>query len=173
MRIKGNAWKYGDDINTDVLYPGRYTYQLLSNEEVASHALEDLDPNFTKQMHCGDILVGGWNWGIGSAREQAVKSIRFKGAGAIIAKSFARIYFRNCLNEGLLAIACPAAADAILAGDPVEIDMQRSLICTPRGTYSFEPYPAYVRDLVEAGGIIPYTRQKLKKTERGVGVETV
>lgn len=162
MTIQGTAWKYGDDINTDVLYPGRYTYQLLPDEEIAGHALEDLDPRFVKEMRPGDILVGGWNWGVGSARQQAVKSIKLKGAAAIIAKSFARIYFRNCLNEGLLAITCPAAVDAIHGGETVRIDLAESVIHTSSGVFSFEPYPEYLRGLLEAGGIIPFTAAKLR-----------
>lgn len=162
MAIQGTAWKYGDDINTDVLYPGRYTYQLLSDGEIASHALEDLDPSFVKEKKPGDILVGGWNWGVGSARQQAVKSILLNGVGAIIAKSFARIYFRNCINEGLLAIACPEAVDAIRGGETVQIDMANSVVRTLRGDFSFEPYPEYLQKLLEAGGIIPYTAEKLR-----------
>lgn len=162
MTIQGTAWKYGDDINTDVLYPGRYTYQLLSDPEIASHALEDLDPGFVKGKKPGDILVGGWNWGVGSARQQAVKSIRLNGVGAIVAKSFARIYFRNCLNEGLLAIACPEAVDAIHGGETVQIDMEKSVVRTSGGDFPFEPYPEYLQKLVEAGGIIPFTAAKLR-----------
>lgn len=172
MSIQGRTWKYGDDVNTDVLYPGRYTYQLLDDGQIASHALEDLDPAFSSQAKPGDILVGGWNWGVGSARQQAVKGIKLKGTAAIIAKSFARIYFRNCLNEGLLAIACPAAVDAIEPGDTVEIDMDASRIFTPGGTYSFEPYPEYLRNLVEAGGIIPFTAAKLRERKIGEKNET-
>ncbi len=167
MNIQGKTWKYGDDVNTDVLYPGRYTYQLLDDAQIASHALEDLDPSFSERVEPGDILVGGWNWGVGSARQQAVKSIKLKGTAAIIAKSFARIYFRNCLNEGLLAIACPAAVDAIEFGDTVQIDMDTSRIRTPKGTFSFEPYPEYLRKLVESGGIIPFTAAKLREGKTG------
>lgn len=163
MIIQGMCYKYGDDINTDVIYPGRYTYLTLSDEEIASHALEDLDPTFAQRVQPGDILVGGWNWGVGSAREQAVKCLVFKGVRAIIAKSFARIYFRNCLNEGLLAIACPDAAQAAVDGEKVTIDLTRSEIIIGQQNFAFEPYPEYVRGLVEAGGIIPYTLQKLHR----------
>lgn len=163
MEIVGNVWKYGDDINTDVIYPGRYTYILLSEEEIASHALEDLDPTFAGNMKPGDIVVGGYNWGVGSAREQAVKTLKCKGVSALIAKSFARIYFRNCLNEGLLAIACPGAVEAIQAGEKVSIDLENSMIHTASGSFTFEPYPEYVKNLVQCGGIIPYTKAKMKE----------
>ena len=139
MIIQGMCYKYGDDINTDVIYPGRYTYLTLSDEEIASHALEDLDPTFAQRVQPGDILVGGWNWGVGSAREQAVKCLVFKGVRAIIAKSFARIYFRNCLNEGLLAIACPEAAQAAVDGEKVTIDLTRSEIIIGQQNFAFEP----------------------------------
>lgn len=161
VEIKGKVWKYGDDVNTDVIYPGRYTYMLLTEKEIASHALEDLEPAFAKEAKAGDIVVGGCNWGVGSAREQAVKTLKYKGVSAIVAKSFARIYFRNCLNEGLLAIACPEAVDAIEAGEVIQIDVEGGVIHTALGDYYFEQYPAYVKGLVQSGGIIPYTRQKL------------
>ena len=161
MKISGKSWKYGDDVNTDVIYPGRYTYQLLTEQEIASHALEDLDSSFSGLVQPGDIIVGGKNWGVGSAREQAVKTLKYKGVSAIIGKSFARIYFRNCLNEGLLAIVCPNAVDAIQAGENVSIDMEKGEIYTASGMFRFEQYPEYVKELVACGGIIPYTRQKL------------
>ena len=161
MKVAGKCWKYGDDINTDVIYPGRYTYQLLSEAEIASHALEDLDSEFAEKMVPGDIVVGGENWGVGSAREQAVKTLKYKGVAAIIAKSFARIYFRNCLNEGLLVITCRDAVDAIENGEMVTIDMEEGIIETKSRMFRFEQYPEYVKELVESGGIISYTKNKL------------
>lgn len=171
MEIRGKVWKYGDDVNTDVIYPGRYAYHLLSEEEIASHALEDLDEDFAKQMQKGDIVVGGQNWGVGSAREQAVKTLKYKGVSAIIAKSFARIYFRNCLNEGVLAITCPEAVDAIEKGDTITIDIENSKIQCKNGAYPFAEYPEYVKELVASGGIVPYTRQKL--AEKGTSSSSV
>ena len=161
LKVAGKCWKYGDDINTDVIYPGRYTYQLLSEAEIASHALEDLDSEFAEKMDPGDIVVGGENWGVGSAREQAVKTLKYKGVAAIIAKSFARIYFRNCLNEGLLVITCRDAVDAIENGEMVTIDMEEGIIETKSRMFRFEQYPEYVKELVESGGIISYTKNKL------------
>ena len=107
MSVKGKVWKYGDDVNTDVIFPGKYTYTIKERSEMAKVACEDLDPEFTKNAKAGDIIVGGKNWGCGSSREQAVSCLKERGIAAIIAKSFARIYYRNCFNEGLPIIICP------------------------------------------------------------------
>ncbi|MEW5921557.1 MAG: 3-isopropylmalate dehydratase [Bacillota bacterium] len=163
MIITGKTWKYGNDINTDVIYPGRYTYTLISEEEMGMHALEDLDPVFNKEGAPGDIIVAGKNWGCGSAREQAVKCLKVRGVGAIIAKSFSRIYYRNCLNEGLLTVVCPEAVDNITAGETVSIDFNRSVIRTNAGEYRFSPYPNYVKGLVENGGLLPYVTKTLRE----------
>ena len=103
-KMSGKVWKYGDNINTDVIFPGKYTYQKMEPEEMAKHALEDLDPEFAKKVGQGDILVAGSNFGMGSSREQAAVAIRAAGIRVIIAKSFARIYFRNAINAGMPAI---------------------------------------------------------------------
>ncbi len=166
MIITGKVWKYGDDVNTDVIYPGRYTYQLLDEKQIASHALEDLDPSFSTDFMAGDIVVGGKNWGCGSAREQAVKTLKYSGVSAIIAKSFARIYFRNCLNEGLLAITCPEAVEAVTKGETVSIDVENHRVKTDHGTFDFPSYPEYVMELVKAGGIVPFTKKKVNEKNR-------
>ena len=106
--ITGRVWRYGDDVNTDVIFPGKYTYSISDREEMAQHALEDLDPDFAHSVQPGDIIVAGKNWGCGSSREQAVTCLKEAGVAAIIARSFARIYFRNCINEGLPIVTCDA-----------------------------------------------------------------
>lgn len=159
---KGMVWKYGDDINTDVIFPGKYTYQKMEPAEMARHALEDLDPDFASRVSEGDILVAGKNFGMGSSREQAAVAIRHAGVSVIIARSFARIFFRNSINAGMPALACPDAVDALERGDRVEVDMARGLILTPRGRFEFPPYPAAVVDILEAGGLIPWVRLGLK-----------
>ena len=121
MQIAGGAWKYGDDVNTDVIFPGKYTYTLTERDEIASHALEDLDPDFAGQVQPGDIIVAGRNWGCGSSREQAATCLVYNGVGAVIAESFSRIFYRNALNNGLLAITCPEAVQAIYAGEQVAV----------------------------------------------------
>ena len=107
MTIRGTVWKYGDDVNTDVIFPGKYTYTVSDLAEMGEHALEDLDPEFRFQVQPGDVIVAGKNFGCGSSREQAVKCLVAKQVGAVIARSFARIYYRNCINNALPAIASP------------------------------------------------------------------
>ena len=111
MKLSGRVWKYGDDVNTDVIFPGKYTYTVTEPKEQAKHALEDLDPTFATQVGPGDIIVGGKNWGNGSSREQAVGCLKYSGVTAIVAKSFGRIYFRNAVNNGLAPIVCAQAVD--------------------------------------------------------------
>ncbi len=113
----GRVWKYGDDVNTDVIFPGKYTYNVKEESEMAEHALEDLDPGFAGAVQPGDIIVAGRNWGCGSSREQAVVCLKAAGVRVIIARSFARIYFRNAINNGLLPVVCPEAVAAIEAGE--------------------------------------------------------
>lgn len=157
----GKIWKYGDGINTDVLFPGKYTYTLRTPEEIAAHALEDLDPTFTAHAQPGDILVAGRNFGNGSSREQAVTCLKYRGLAAVVAKSFARIYFRNGVNQGLLLITCPEAVEAAQMGVMMEIDMSRSIIHITGQTYPFPPLSPTALSMVEAGGLIPHLRRKL------------
>ncbi len=126
--FRGRVFRYGDHVNTDVIFPGRYTYTKSRPEEVAPHALEDLDPTFVKRVQTGDVIVAGWNWGCGSSREQAAVCLRYAGVGAVIARSFGRIFYRNALNNGLLAIVCPEAVDALEEGAAVEVDLEGSVI---------------------------------------------
>ncbi len=159
--IKGRVWKYGDDVNTDVIFPGKYTYTVSDPKEMAQYALEDLDPDFAKNVRPGDIIVGGKNWGNGSSREQAVTCLKEAGVGAIIAKSFARIYGRNCINNALLTITNTEAVDAIQNGEEIEIDVEAGEIRCAAGTFTFPPLPANVLNIIQAGGLIEYTRQQL------------
>lgn len=163
MIISGRVWKYGDDVNTDAIFPGRYTYALLSEQEIGSHALEDLDPIFNKADVKGDIIVAGKNWGCGSAREQAVKCLKVRGIGAIIGKGFSRIYYRNCLNEGLVTVVCPEAVDCITNGEYVSIDLGGNVIRTTKDRFFFSPYPKFVKGLVFSGGLLPYVVKMLKE----------
>jgi len=166
MVFIGKAIKYGDNVSTDQIFPGRYTYQLLTEEQMAEHALEDLDPGFPARSVRGDIIVAGRNWGCGSAREQAVKCIRQKGIRAIICKSIARIYYRNCVNEGLIPIVCPEAADAIRDGDDVSVDLDRGIITARGARYSFPLFPEFVRSILECGGLIPSVKREMQEKGR-------
>lgn len=161
MKIKGRVWKYGDDINTDVIFPGKYTYTLTEPKEMAKVALEDLDADFAKNIQKNDIIIGGSNFGCGSSREQAVSCLVYAGVGAIISKSFARIFFRNCINFGLPALNAQDAVDAIENGETIEIDTETGKIKCKAGVFSFPPLPKEVVGIFDAGGLIPYTKQKL------------
>ncbi len=160
----GRVWKYGDGINTDVLFPGKYTYTLRTAEEIAAHALEDLDPAFMAHARPGDILVAGRNFGNGSSREQAVTCLKYRGLAAVVAKSFARIYFRNGINQGLRLITCPEAVDAAQTGAMMEIDVQQSVIHLAGRAYPFPPLSPTALSMIEAGGLIPHLRRRLGLT---------
>jgi 3-isopropylmalate/(R)-2-methylmalate dehydratase small subunit len=159
------VWKYGDNVNTDLIFPGKYTYTLRKPEEIKAHALEDLDPTFAQNVQPGDVIFGGRNFGCGSSREQAAACIKYSGVAAIVAESFARIFYRNVINQGLPAIVCPEAVAAAQAGSPVEIDLERSEIRLPVGTFTFQRFPPNVQALLKAGGLIPFLRSSLREQE--------
>ena len=161
MSSKGRAWKYGDHINTDVIYPGKYTYTITDPQEMAPHAFEDLDPDFASHVKPGDVVVGGKNFGCGSSREQAPQSIQSAGASAIIARGFARLFYRNCINIGLPALVSSEAVDAIEHGDEVEVDLEAGTITVKGKSYSFPPFTGYAKAIIESGGLIPHTRKIL------------
>ena len=160
-RAKHRVWKYGDNVNTDVIFPGKYTYTISNDPaELARHALEDLDRSFADRARAGDVIVAGRNWGNGSSREQAVSCLVAAGVHAVIAKSFARIYYRNAINNGLLVITCPQIVDRVESGDWIEIDMEAAQILFNGRTFSFSPLPEQVRRILDAGGIIAYLQQE-------------
>jgi len=161
MIIKGRIIKYGDDINTDVIYPGRYL-EITEPEEMAKHAMEDLDPDFLNKVRERNIIVAGKNFGCGSSREQAATCLKYAGVDAIIAKSFARIFFRNAINNGLLVIECKNA-DEINDGDEIEIDVENGVIkdLSQGKEYSFKALPPFLMEIIKAGGLIPYVREKI------------
>jgi 3-isopropylmalate/(R)-2-methylmalate dehydratase large subunit len=156
--IMGRCWKYGDDVNTDVIFPGKYTYTITDRAEMARHALEDLDPVFAGAVRASDIIVAGRNWGCGSSREQAVTCLATAGVRAIVAASFARIYFRNAVNSGLLPVACPEAAAAIQPGETITIDLQRCTVHCAAGEFAFPPLSPSLYRIIEAGGLVPMLR---------------
>ena len=163
MIIRGRAIKYGDDINTDVIIPGRYL--LLTNpEELAAHAMEDLDPDFIKKFKKGDIIVGGKNFGCGSSREQAAMCLKYAGVGAIIAKSFARIFYRNAINQGLPIIESSEAAGAIKNMDELEIDLYATTIRdkTKNLQFKIQPLPLFIQEILDDGGLVHTLKKKLR-----------
>jgi 3-isopropylmalate/(R)-2-methylmalate dehydratase small subunit len=161
MKIQGKTFVYGDDVNTDVIFPGKYTYEPMTPEQMGEHALEDLDPDFVKKVEEGDVIVAGKNFGCGSSREQAAIAIKAAGCRAVIAKSFARIFYRNCLNSGLFAITNSEIQEVVKSGDRVEIDLEAGKIYINGRTLDFPPPSSEVFGILRAGGLIPYTRERL------------
>ena len=159
--IQGRVWKYGDGINTDVIFPGKYTYTISAGSEMARHALEDLDPAFAPNVRPGDVIVAGRNWGNGSSREQAVTCLTQAGVSGVIAVSFARIWYRNAINNGLPAITCPAAVAALTQGDRVEIDLAAGVIKSQAGQFPFPPFAPSVQAIIADGGLIPHLKKRL------------
>lgn len=160
---QGRVWKYGDGVNTDVIFPGKYTYTVSDPKEMAQYALEDLDPSFAKNVRLGDLIVAGRNWGNGSSREQAARCLKEAGVGAVIAVSFGRIWYRNAINSGLLAITCPEAVAALEHGDWAEVDLAAGLIRCQAGEFAFPPFAPSVQAIIAAGGLIPHLKQSVLK----------
>ncbi|MEE3227833.1 MAG: 3-isopropylmalate dehydratase, partial [Chloroflexota bacterium] len=140
MNFSGQICKYGDDINTDVIFPGKYTYTLRDPNEMSKHALEDLDPEFASSVQIGDIIFAGKNFGNGSSREQAVVCLKAAGVSAVIAVSFARIWYRNAINNGLAAIICPEAVKAAVHGKHAQVNIEDQTINIQDVIYSFPPF---------------------------------
>ena len=157
-QFAGRVWKYGDDVNTDVIFPGKYTYTIKDEAEMAKHALEDLDPTFAANVQPGDIIVGGRNWGAGSSREQAVTCLKAAGVKVIVAASFARIFFRNAVNNSVLPVVCPEAAAAIQPGETISVDIDRYVVRCAAGEFAFQPLSPSVRQIIEAGGLLEMLR---------------
>ncbi len=149
------VWVYGDNVNTDVIFPGKYTYTLRTPDEIASKALEDLDPNFATNAQIGDVIVAGRNWGCGSSREQAVTALKYCGVTTIIAASFNGLYFRNCINQGVHPIVCPDLRPHVQTGDMMTIDRMQGCIHTAAGhSFPIAPLPDSVQAIINAGGLV-------------------
>ena len=158
-----NIWRYEDNIDTDMLFPGKYVYTCSVAEEIKPHLLEDLDPSFSKNVEEGDIIIAGKNFGCGSSREQPVIGLKAVGIKAVVAKSFARIFYRAAINQGLVLIECPDAVEYYSKGKNVEIDMNGGKIIVSDKSFSFPKLPDQIIAIRNAGGLLEYTRQKLKK----------
>lgn len=171
MRFSGKVFRYGRDVDTDVIIPARYL-NTSDPDELASHCLEDLDPTFRERMKPGDIIVADENFGCGSSREHAPIAIRRAGVSCVIAKSFARIFYRNAINTGLPIMECPEAVDGIDEGDIVTVDADTGIIVdeTTGKSYRAQPFPPFIREIIEAGGLIERTRAKLG-TDQGKGAD--
>ena len=156
----GTAWCYGDNINTDIIYPGSYL-TITKPEEMAKYALIGVDPKFGENVKTGDIIIAGENFGSGSSREQAAMCLKFAGVSAIIAKSFARIFYRNAINQGIYTVRSSMASSIVNHGDKIEVNIQNGTIknITTGKTCDFEPLPEFLLDIISEGGIIPYLKK--------------
>ncbi|MFH1125882.1 MAG: 3-isopropylmalate dehydratase small subunit [Candidatus Altiarchaeota archaeon] len=157
--MKGKAHKFGDSISTDLIVPGRYAHLRSNLPELAKHALEDADPEFTKKVQKGDFVVGGVNFGLGSSREHAPIVIKMNGVSAVLAKSFARIFYRNCINVGLPAVICDTTR--IKEGDLLELDLERGTLknVTRNSELKFHPLPKVMRTILQDGGLVEHIKK--------------
>ncbi|MDO4743321.1 MAG: 3-isopropylmalate dehydratase small subunit [bacterium] len=155
MKFSGTVIKYADNVDTDVIIPARYL-NTTDKKELASHCMEDLDASFTSRVKDGDIMVAGFNFGCGSSREHAPIAIKESGISLVIAKSFARIFYRNSINIGLAILECPDAVDAINDGDELEADLSKGIIMnkTTGESYKTEPFPEFIQDIINNGGLV-------------------
>ena len=155
MQTKGLVFKYPDNVDTDVIIPARYL-NTSNAQELAKHCMEDIDTEFVKQVKPGDVMVAGWNFGCGSSREHAPLVIKTCGTGCVIAKSFARIFYRNAINIGLPILECEEAAEEIKAGDEVHVDFDTGVITniTTGKTWQAEPFPAFIQNIIQKGGLL-------------------
>ena len=160
MKFQGNVLKYGDNVDTDVIIPARYL-NTIDKKELASHCMEDIDKEFVHKVRAGDIMVAGYNFGCGSSREHAPIAIKESGISLVIAKSFARIFYRNSINIGLAILECPEAADAISEGNEVEADLDAGIIYdhTAGKQYKTQPFPAFIQKIITNGGLVESIRK--------------
>jgi 3-isopropylmalate/(R)-2-methylmalate dehydratase small subunit len=154
---------FGDDVNTDLIIPGKYL-ELVDPEEMAEHAMEGIDPDFPKKIQEGDIVVGGTNFGCGSSREHAPLALKYAGIGAVVAESFARIYYRNSINIGLPALECPGITEAVEEGDTVEVDVAGGTVKNTRtgAELNFTPLPDFMVEVLNDGGLVPYLKKNME-----------
>jgi 3-isopropylmalate/(R)-2-methylmalate dehydratase small subunit len=161
VKLKGKVWKFGDDVNTDEIIPARYL-NMTDAKELSLHVMEDIDPDFVKKISPGDIIVAGKNFGCGSSREHAPLVLKTAGIGCIIAKSFARIFYRNSINMGYPILECEEASLKISEGDVIEVDLATSIITnlTKNETYKSRPFPEFMNNIISAGGLMNYVMKK-------------
>ena len=162
MKAKGSVFKYGDNVDTDVIIPARYM-NMSDAASLAAHCMEDIDKDFVNQVKSGDIMAAGKNFGCGSSREHAPMAIKASGISCVIAETFARIFYRNAINIGLPILECAEATAKIQKGHELEVDFTTGVITnlTTEETYQAQPFPAFMQEIMEAGGLIERTRKKL------------
>ena len=162
--LRGRAFKFGDNISTDHIVPGRLLHLRSNLPELAKHVLEDADPTFAQRVSGGDFVVAGKNFGLGSSREHAPLVIKMSGVSAVLVQSVARIFFRNAINIGLPILECPDAVQDIENGDQISVDLVAGLITNTRSgnIYQTSPFPNFIMEIIQAGGLVPFTRERLK-----------
>jgi len=162
MKIRGKVWKYGDEIDTDIIYPGKYLVSF-DPSEAGTHAMEGIESDFYKKISKGDVLVVGKNFGTGSAREQAAVALKSAGIGAVIAEIFPRTFYRNAINVGLPAVEIKGIKDKIDEKDEIEVDLDKGVIknLTQGKEYTFPPQPPFLMEILKMGGAIPYYKKKI------------
>ncbi|MEM4658637.1 MAG: 3-isopropylmalate dehydratase small subunit [Candidatus Methanosuratincola sp.] len=153
--IKGRVWKFGDDIDTDVIIPAKYL-RSVDQSVWPKHVLEGVDPEFSSKVRPGDIIVAGKNFGCGSSREQAALAIKWAGVAAVVAESFARIFFRNAINNGLPLIEAKGISKMVEEGEVIEIDLDSGIVKTPKGEVKSAPLPPFLQDILKSGGLVEY-----------------
>lgn len=163
MKVQGKVFKYGDNVDTDVIIPARYLNSA-DPDHLKQHCMEDIDPEFASAVRPGDIIVADRNFGCGSSREHAPIAIKASGVSLVIAADFARIFYRNSVNIGLPIMECPEAASEISAGDQVSADFDTGEITdiTTGKVFKAKPFPEFIKNIIDAGGLVPYTDRKLK-----------
>lgn len=162
MKLRGKVFKYGDNVDTDVIIPARYL-NTSDPQELAKHCMEDIDKNFAQEVEPGDIIIGGRNFGSGSSREHAPLAIKASGVSCVIAASFARIFYRNSINIGLPILISPEAVENIEAGTRIEVDLDTGLITELESgrTYQADSFPQYMQELIQAGGLIEKVKREV------------
>ncbi|MEJ5300353.1 MAG: 3-isopropylmalate dehydratase small subunit [Thermodesulforhabdaceae bacterium] len=165
MRFRGRAWLFGDNIDTDAIIPARYL-NTSDPQELAKHCMEDADANFVNKISPGDIIVAGKNFGCGSSREHAPIAIKAAGISCVIAESFARIFYRNAFNMGLPIVECPGINGKIKEGDEIIVDLSKGTIenVSTGETFSAEPLPSFMQELLKSGGLINYVKNQVKES---------
>lgn len=162
FRVSGRVWKFGDNINTDVILPGKYLV-ITDPVELGKHAMEGIDEEFSQKVRKGDIIVGGRNFGCGSSREHAPRALKAAGVGAVVAESLARIFYRNAINLGLPALECRRVPELVQEGDLIIIDILRGEVMNPSTGHSLKttPLPEFIVSILRSGGLVPYIREHI------------
>jgi 3-isopropylmalate/(R)-2-methylmalate dehydratase small subunit len=168
--MEGTCWKFGDNVDTDAIIPARYL-NVSTAEELAQHCMEDIAPEFPAAVRPGDIIIAGDNFGCGSSREHAPLAIKRSGVACVVAKSFARIFYRNAVNTGLPILECPEAVQDTENGDQLTVDLGGGTVTNLRTgrTYQTSPFPRFVMNIIKAGGLVPYTRERLETQAATLG----